>query len=154
MTTGYARYVSTSTQVIMNPSNNGRFALCFNWILMTYAQSKKGICVFGHVRSNALLVFQNLKRAFTISLKITRKMHKMLCHRHLSRTKRAFVFFKHVRSNALLVFTSMEKGICYLFQNLSKFEITKLFMLALLAYYNICSVITRTARWRTCAQRF
>ena len=79
--------------------------------------------LFGHVRSNALLVFQNLKRAFTISLKISRKIHEKLCDRHLSRTKRAFVFFKHVRSNALLVFAFMEKGICYLIQKSSKFEI-------------------------------
>ena len=78
---------------------------------------------FGHVRSNALLVFQDLKRAFTISLKINREMHEMLCDRHLSGAKRTFVFFKHVRSNALLVFAFMKKGICYLFQKSSKFEI-------------------------------
>ena len=63
---------------------------------MTYAQSKKGICVFGHVRSNALLVFQNLKRAFTISLKTNWKSDEMRCDRDLSRAKLAFVFFKHV----------------------------------------------------------
>ena len=76
---------------------------------------------------------QSLIRAFTISLTINWKVHEMLCGRHLSRAKRAFVFFKHVRSKALLVFTSMEKGICYLFQNLSNIKINKLFMLALLA---------------------